>query len=206
MEPSPDDAATGAMKRTTENSGMKAVGIKRQFTYAGSYDLRQVITCFSMKTLVVMSICFMCFSVNFTFKTHAVGLDEIKEVWYRVDKIIEVALEIAVDGLVEYNRLINEIDDYKLIIICQGGEIYKREYIKTTTRYRDGILDWGEKITVRLEDPSSMGVFVNAVGKFEDYNPETGEWIRDYENLIPRIDWETKYLINGNYSFTKKSI
>ena len=106
------------MKRTTGNSGMKTVGIKRQLTYAGSYDLRQVITCFSMKTLVIMSIGFMCFSVNFTSKTHAVGLDEIKEVWYWVDKFIEVVLEKAVDGLAEYNRLINEIDDYELIITC----------------------------------------------------------------------------------------
>ena len=65
-------------------------------------------------------------------------------------------------------------------------------------------MDWGEKITVKLENPSSMGFFADVEGKFEDYDPEAGEWIRDYENLIPRIDWETKYLINGNYSFTKK--
>jgi len=37
VEPSPDGAAAGAMRRTTGNSGMKTVGIKRRLTYAGSY-------------------------------------------------------------------------------------------------------------------------------------------------------------------------
>ena len=35
LEPSPDDATLGTMKRTTGNSGMKAVGTKRHLTYVG---------------------------------------------------------------------------------------------------------------------------------------------------------------------------
>ena len=178
---------------------MKAVGIKRQLTYAGGYDLKQVITYFSMKTLVIMSICSMCFSVNFTSKTHAIGIDEIKEVWYWVDKLIEVGLELAVDGLAEYNQLTEVIEDYKLIINCQGSEIYGRSYINQVRRYgRDGnldVLEWGQDIEVELSNPSSMGRFGTSKGIARDYGEDTEwEW---KASRIPRGNWD-KYIRNGN--------
>ena len=37
LEPSPDGAAAGVMRRATGNSETKAVGLKGQLTYTGSY-------------------------------------------------------------------------------------------------------------------------------------------------------------------------
>ena len=204
LEPSPDDATLGTMKRTTGNSGMKAVGTKRHRTDVGSNDLRQVLTCFSMKTLVVMSIYFLCLFVNFTSRTHASAISDIKEVWHWIEKIIKIDAENTFESLAEHNRLKNDLDDYKLNIICNGGKIFSRQYTRKTERYtRDGTLDWGERITVELSNPFArvMGVFLTSKGNVKHYDSESGEWIK---KPIPKKDWEDEYIRNGNYSFTEE--
>ena len=168
------------------------------------WQVRAICSRFSIcrhAVIVVISTCFLFSSTNFSFKTHAGPLSDMKEAMYWIDKIIEIIAEQTAEGLLEYNRLRDDISNYKLDIKCQGGENFKRYFKFSQKGYsKDSTLKIGQKIDIEVSNPERIGHFEIAEGTEKTYNSESGEW---ESRPIPKGLWEN-YLGYVNYAYTRE--